>query len=176
MLSDANLYILACVYDGIDYGYAIIKAVEKMTNGDVSLSPATLYRCLTELTRDDRLAETSKDDDPRRVHYKITQQGIALLRRETEHMHRFVAMVNHAMSLPHNRYGEKYLIKSGYSVWIRKRVNTMRNGEIEDGKVVVRDLIQPVLNDATIPVFALDGSTCTSIPRRFLQLLDEGSA
>lgn len=90
------------------HGYAIMKAVESRTEGEVTLHPGALYRELKRLLEAGLIIELderpvpAEQDDQRRRYYAISALGRHVLVAEAERMSR---MVEWADALP--RLGEE---------------------------------------------------------------------
>lgn len=86
-LPPATFHILMSLAEEERHGYAIIKDVEGSTNGDLRLSPGTLYRSIQRMLEDGLIVESGRRparafDDERRRYYRITPTGIAAARSE----------------------------------------------------------------------------------------------
>ena len=72
--------VLVALVDGERHGYAIIKEVERSTDGQIRLAPSPLYRRLKRLLDTGIIAETEERpapelDDKRRRYYRLTALG-----------------------------------------------------------------------------------------------------
>ena len=77
MLQPAVFHILLALADEDRHGYAIIQDVLARTNGDVRLSPGTLYRSVQRMMDDNLIEEVQERpapelDDERRRYYRLT--------------------------------------------------------------------------------------------------------
>ncbi|HVE72586.1 MAG TPA: PadR family transcriptional regulator [Thermoanaerobaculia bacterium] len=86
-LPPATFHILMSLAEEERHGYAIIKDVEANTNGELRLSPGTLYRSIQRMLEEGLLVESGRRparalDDERRRYYRITPAGIAAARSE----------------------------------------------------------------------------------------------
>jgi DNA-binding PadR family transcriptional regulator len=84
-LQPAVFHILMALADDDRHGYGIIQEVLARTNGDVRLSPGTLYRSIQRMLDDDLIVEVHERpelDDERRRYYRITKFGKAVAREE----------------------------------------------------------------------------------------------
>jgi DNA-binding PadR family transcriptional regulator len=81
-----SFHILVVLAGGPLHGYAIRQDVERRTDGDVRLWPATLYGTLSQLEDRGWIEETDSpggpDDDPRRKYYELTADGRSALAAE----------------------------------------------------------------------------------------------
>ena len=69
--------VLIALADGEKHGYAIIKEVARRTDGEVTLSAATLYTIVRRFVQEGVIAETAERPDPalddeRRRYYRLT--------------------------------------------------------------------------------------------------------
>jgi DNA-binding PadR family transcriptional regulator len=90
-LQPAVFHILMALADEDRHGYAIIQEVLTRTNGDVRLSPGTLYRSIQRMLDDDLIVEVHERpapelDDERRRYYRITKFGKAVAREEANRL------------------------------------------------------------------------------------------
>ena len=90
-LPPAVFHILMALADEDRHGYAIIQEVKTRTNGEVRLSPATLYRSIQRMLDDDLIVEIHERpapelDDERRRYYRITKYGKTVAREEASRL------------------------------------------------------------------------------------------
>lgn len=81
-LTDSAFYILSSVTEQ-KHGYLIMKTIEKYTNNQVIIGPASLYTTLKKLLAAD-LVEISADTEDNKKVYKITDKGRDMLIKEIE--------------------------------------------------------------------------------------------
>jgi DNA-binding PadR family transcriptional regulator len=79
-LTPAMFHVLLALADGEMHGYAILKEVERRTEGKVRLSAGTLYGIIKRLNGEGWIVESSKRpaaglDDERRRYYRLTELG-----------------------------------------------------------------------------------------------------
>ena len=81
-LPTAFFHILVAVADRDRHGYAIMQDVAARTQGELKLSPGTLYGSIKRMLEDglieevdDRERPKPRDDDERRRYYRITRHG-----------------------------------------------------------------------------------------------------
>jgi DNA-binding PadR family transcriptional regulator len=85
-LPSAVFQILVALADQDRHGYAIMQDVAERTNGDMRLSPGTLYGAIKRMLDDGlivELAERPDDDDERRRYYRLTKSGREVAQAET---------------------------------------------------------------------------------------------
>lgn len=86
-LSEPVLLILLSLAGQPQHGYAILKDVERMSNGRVVLSTGTLYGALRRLLDDDWIERFEEEDTSRgRQAYRLTPQGRRNLQMEIDRM------------------------------------------------------------------------------------------
>ena len=94
-LPAAHLHILMALADGEKHGYAVMREVERMTDGDVTMGPGTLYGAIKRMLAAGLVEETDERPDPalddeRRRYYRATGFGIRVLNAETARLERLV--------------------------------------------------------------------------------------
>lgn len=94
-LPAAQLHILLAIADGEKHGYAIMREVESMTGGEVTMGPGTLYGAIKRMLSAGLVEETDERPDPelddeRRRYYRATGFGLRVLAAETERLERLV--------------------------------------------------------------------------------------
>src|SRR5260370_26274631 len=89
-LPEATFHILMAVADEERHGYAIILDVAARTNGELKLSPGTLYRSIQRMLEQGLLTEPRSDD--RRRYYRITPFGAAVARAEARRLTQLVKL------------------------------------------------------------------------------------
>lgn len=94
-LSQATYYILLSLRH-VRHGYGIMKDVEKISNGDVTLGPGTLYGALGKLEKQQIIQKTDVDAGARRKYYSLTDLGKDVLQKEYM---RLESLVNNASGI-----------------------------------------------------------------------------
>lgn len=94
-LTPPVFHILLALADRARHGYAIIKEIERRTDGALVPSTGTLYAAVKRLLADGLIerAEGSTDpelDDARRLYYRLTSLGKRVVRAETERLAQLV--------------------------------------------------------------------------------------
>ncbi len=74
------LHTLVALADGDKHGYAIIKEIDRRTDGNVRLSAGTLYALVRRASADGLIVESDERpdislDDERRRYYRLTPLG-----------------------------------------------------------------------------------------------------
>ena len=93
-LTPAMFYVLVALADGQTHGYAIMKEVERLTDGAVRLSTGTLYGIIKRLLSDGLIREgtTRGDDAARRRSYDLTPFGRDVARAEAARLEHTLAI------------------------------------------------------------------------------------
>jgi DNA-binding PadR family transcriptional regulator len=79
------------------HGYAIIQDVEARTEGELRLSPGTLYRSIQRMLEQGLIVESRRRpaaalDDERRRYYRITPFGVTTARAEMRRLTQLVRL------------------------------------------------------------------------------------
>ncbi len=102
-LDPRSFQILVSLAPAPKHGYVIRQEVEKRTDGEVRLWPATLYGTLAELTERGLIEETSSPagpgDDPRRRYYALTPAGRSALGAEAVRLEGLARLARAKLSL-----------------------------------------------------------------------------
>jgi DNA-binding PadR family transcriptional regulator len=95
-LSEATFLILVSLKGGPKHGYAIMKEVEALSRGRVTLSTGTLYGAIKRMLADGwiRRFEAPEDeaDGRERKSYTLTARGRRVLEAETQRLRQLVAI------------------------------------------------------------------------------------
>lgn len=91
----SQLHILLALVDGEKHGYAVMREVEVMTDGEVTMGPGTVYGTIRRMLELGLIEETDERPDPalddsRRRYYRATAPGLAVLTAETERLARLI--------------------------------------------------------------------------------------
>jgi DNA-binding PadR family transcriptional regulator len=86
-LTPAVLHIQLTLADKPKHGYGIMKAVEEMTGGKVTMGPGTLYGAIKRMLQAGLIEECDEQldpalDDERRRYYRLTPFGKRVLKAE----------------------------------------------------------------------------------------------
>jgi DNA-binding PadR family transcriptional regulator len=99
-LRPADLFVLLVLDEADLHGYGVMKAVERLSGGDVRIDIGSLYRIIARMT-DAHLVEAVPDrvdDDPRadarRRDYRITAVGRRTLKAELVRLRSVVALAS----------------------------------------------------------------------------------
>jgi len=97
-LTPAVSHILLALADGEKHGYAIMREVEELSDGTITMGPGTLYGSIKRMLGAGLIEETEDRPDPelddqRRRYYRLTGLGERVLSAE---MTRLEAMVKAA--------------------------------------------------------------------------------
>jgi len=96
-LTPAMFHVLLALADGEKHGYAILKEVERRTNGKVRLSAGTLYGIIKRLNGEGWIVELNKRpaaalDDERRRYYRLTDPGRRAAMAEAQRLEDLLVM------------------------------------------------------------------------------------
>jgi DNA-binding PadR family transcriptional regulator len=102
-LTEATFYILLSMAVERKHGYAMLKDVQALSQGRVSLSTGTLYGALSRLL-DQGLIERVEEEDPTetgrlRKFYVLTPRGRRVLEAEIERLRVLVAAAQRRLAL-----------------------------------------------------------------------------
>jgi DNA-binding PadR family transcriptional regulator len=96
-LTPAMHHILLALLQGERHGYAIMRAIEALSDGAMRLGPGTLYTSIRKQL-DAHLIEESDErpdaDDERRRYYRISGAGRAAVAAETQRLAQLVRFAN----------------------------------------------------------------------------------
>ncbi len=84
-MTETGFYILSCLSDEM-HGYNIVQRVQEMTDGDIIISPGTMYGSLSKMEKDG-LISFVREQEKRKI-YKITDLGKDILRLEMKRIKR----------------------------------------------------------------------------------------
>jgi DNA-binding PadR family transcriptional regulator len=107
-LTPPMLHTLVALADGDKHGYAILKEIERRTEGAVRPSAGTLYALLSRATSDGLIVETDERpdlalDDERRRYYRLTQLGRRVAVAEIKRLESIVEMARQKKLVPRSR-------------------------------------------------------------------------
>lgn len=84
-MTETGFYILYCLQEEM-HGYNIGQVVNKMTGGEVSISPGTMYGTLSKMEKDNLINFVREED--KRKFYVITDLGREILNIELNRIER----------------------------------------------------------------------------------------
>lgn len=104
-LPNASFHILLALREGEKHGYAIMGAVETLSEGTVKLGPGTLYGAIKRLVADGLIEEISERPDPelddeRRRYYRLTALGERVCSAEVARIKRLLARTGRNLRSP----------------------------------------------------------------------------
>ncbi len=100
-LREATFFIMLSLAPGANHGYAIMKEVEKLSDGRVVLSTGTLYGAIKRLLERGWIErkESLEEDQSGRVRkaYALTDKGRSILNGDVSRMQKLIkiAQLNH---------------------------------------------------------------------------------
>ena len=84
-MTETSFYILLCLREE-SHGYNIIRKVEKLTDGEIRISPGTMYGSLSKMEKDG-LIRFVREEEKRKI-YRITDLGKDVLALEMKRIER----------------------------------------------------------------------------------------
>lgn len=98
-LTPAVLTILLALADGDKHGYAIMQEAEKISRGQVSMGPGTVYGSIKRMLSMGLIVETEPrpgpgQDDARRRYYRLSDFGSRVLEAETRRLELLLAAMH----------------------------------------------------------------------------------
>ena len=84
-MTETGFYILLCLQKEM-HGYSIVQKVDELTNGEIRLSPGTMYGSLSKMEKDG-LIRFVREEEKRKI-YVITELGRAVLDLEMKRIKR----------------------------------------------------------------------------------------
>lgn len=75
-MTETSFYILLCLREP-NHGYGIVQKVKDITDGEIVLTPGTMYGSLSKMEKDG-LIKFIREEDKRKI-YKITELGNEVL-------------------------------------------------------------------------------------------------
>ena len=84
-MTETSFYILPCLREE-SHGYNIIRKVEKLTDGEIRISPGTMYGSLSKMEKDG-LIRFVREEDKRKIYF-ITDFGKDVLALEMKRIER----------------------------------------------------------------------------------------
>jgi len=96
-LTPAMFHVLLALAEEEMHGYAILKEVERRTEGKVRLSAGTLYGIIKRLNEEGWIVESNKRpaaglDDERRRYYRLTEVGRRVAVSEAQRLEELLKM------------------------------------------------------------------------------------
>ena len=84
-MTETGFYILLCLREA-NHGYGIVQKVKEITDGDIVLTPGTMYGSLSKMEKDG-LIRFVREEDKRKI-YSITDLGNEVLGIEKKRIER----------------------------------------------------------------------------------------
>jgi DNA-binding PadR family transcriptional regulator len=90
-LTEQTFYILLSLFPEPRHGYAILKDIQQLSNGRISISVSTLYTSLKRLLEQGWIERAEEEDTDQGGHerkrYQLTRLGRNILMAETKRLH-----------------------------------------------------------------------------------------
>ena len=84
-MTETSFYILLCLREE-SHGYNIVRKVEKVTDGEIRISPGTMYGSLSKMEKDG-LIHFVREEEKRKI-YVISDLGRQVLELEMKRIER----------------------------------------------------------------------------------------
>ena len=84
-MTETGFYILLCLREEC-HGYGIVQRVEALTDGEIRLSPGTMYGSLSKMEKDGLICFV-REEEKRKI-YRITELGSKVLALEMKRIER----------------------------------------------------------------------------------------
>lgn len=93
-MTESAFYILLCLQKP-NHGYGIVQMVEQMTDGEIRLTPGTMYGSLSKMEKDG-LIQFVREEEKRKI-YQITVLGTEVLQIEKKRIERLYRNAQEAL-------------------------------------------------------------------------------
>ena len=93
-MTETGFYILLCLQEEA-HGYGIVQRVKEMTDGEIVLSPGTMYGSLSKMEKDGLICFI-REEEKRKI-YQITDLGTEVLHLELRRIKRLYQNAQEAM-------------------------------------------------------------------------------
>jgi DNA-binding PadR family transcriptional regulator len=93
-MTETAFFILLCLRNP-NHGYGIVQSVEKMTDGEIKLTPGTMYGSLSKMEKD-KVIRFVREEDKRKI-YQITDLGLEVLQLELKRIERLYKIAQEEM-------------------------------------------------------------------------------
>lgn len=94
-MTETGFYILLCLQEEM-HGYSIVQRVEALTDGEIRLSPGTMYGSLSKMEKDG-LIQFIREEEKRKI-YKIMDLGREVLELEMRRIERLYRTLKEVQS------------------------------------------------------------------------------
>ena len=84
-MTDTGFYILFCLQKP-NHGYGIVQMTERLTDGEIRLTPGTMYGSLSKMEKDGLIRFVTEEN--KRKIYEITELGTEVLQLELKRIRR----------------------------------------------------------------------------------------
>ena len=84
-MTETGFYILFCLQKP-NHGYGIVQMTERLTDGEIRLTPGTMYGSLSKMEKDGLIRFVTEEN--KRKIYEITELGTEVLQLELKRIRR----------------------------------------------------------------------------------------
>ncbi|MFC0190116.1 PadR family transcriptional regulator [Fictibacillus aquaticus] len=97
-----SLVVLQLLAERDMYGYELVKELEKRSDQHLQVKEGTLYPALHKLEKQEYIEcyWQEQEKGPARKYYRITDEGVQMLKEKTEEWQQFVQVINKVMGSP----------------------------------------------------------------------------
>ena len=100
-LTPLSAAILFALTGGASHGYAIIKEIETITDGEMRPNTGSMYLALHRLLETGLIAESKNpDDDARRRYYRLTEAGRSAAKAEARRLSQLLRVASVKKLIP----------------------------------------------------------------------------
>ena len=92
-LTETTFYIMIALKEP-SHGYAVMQKVEELSDGKVRIAAGTMYGAIDNLLKQ-KLIENVPSDDKRRKLYKLSENGIEVIKLEIERLKHLVKVAEY---------------------------------------------------------------------------------
>ena len=104
-MTETGFYILFCLQKE-RHGYSITQKVKELTDGQLSISPGTMYGTLSKMEKDGLIAFVREEE--KRKLYQITDLGQKILNLEIQRIERLTGIVRRMFDGKESRLQDLY--------------------------------------------------------------------
>jgi DNA-binding PadR family transcriptional regulator len=103
-LTESYFYILLCLFNGPNHGYAIMQETAALTDDRVKIGAGTMYGAFTNLLKKEYIIECyDEGNEDRRKRYELTDLGREVLRGEVWRLNQLTQNADEVMGRVMNK-------------------------------------------------------------------------